>query len=83
MIQDNVENRRRSITRTFRKADVKSVIDKFIGGGKKDTEKKPVEKKHKKPVVEIYINGKKLFGKGNSAQVEPTIEDEKSMGDDE
>ena len=83
MIQDNVENRRRSITRTFRKADVKSVIDKFIGGGKKDTEKKPVEKKHKKPVVEIYINGKKLFGKGNSAQVEPTIEDEKTMGDDE
>jgi hypothetical protein len=34
MQQDNIENRRRAITRTFRKADAKEAIERFVTRGK-------------------------------------------------
>ena len=75
MIQDNVENRRRSIKRTFRKAEVKTAIGKITASGKK---RKPRAIRS----VEIYINGKKVFGRGEVKHHAKAHEEEKTMGDD-
>ena len=84
MQQDNIDNRRRSITRTFRKADAKETIEKVVGKGKSLV-------KSGVSAIEEFIGNKR---KKNSTTpkkpcpkckkpTNPTLEDDKTMGDDE
>lgn len=75
MIQDNYDNRRRSIKRTFKKAEVKTAFNKFTATGKK-------RRARAIRSVEIYINGKKVFGRGEVKHPVKVHEEEKTMADE-
>ena len=77
MQQDTIENRRRSITRTIRKADAKEFIESTVGKGKKLVQSGARQ-------IENFINGKKKKKTVTPKKPEITSpEDEQSMGDGE
>lgn len=77
MQQDNIDSRRRLITRTVRKSDAKELVEKVVGKGKVLVESGV---KH----LESFINSKKKKTTPTSQKpTVPVIEDDKSMGDEE
>ena len=84
MQQDNIENRRRAITRTFRKADAREVIESMVGKGKSLVKSsasaigKFIGDKKKRQ----SIDSQKTIIRPKKPSV-PVVEDEHSMGDND
>ena len=77
MQQDNVDNRRRAITRTFRKADAKETIERFVGKGKSLVQSGARQ-------IENFISGKKRKPMSTPKKpVAPVVEDDKTMGNED
>ncbi len=74
MIQDNTDNKRRAITRTFRKGEVRSAIERFTGGTK-----------GKKYVIRGLQKGDDKTPKGKMTLVPqtPNHDEGMSMGEEE